>query len=74
MDLRGLPGKTFLVASVGFDGVHCAVQPLRCQPLLGLCLQQDSYSAVFGGNLTYFASFIQRERGAADFVTEPFTG
>lgn len=69
----GTVRNTFL-ASGGFDGLHCAVKPLRCEPHLGCCLQEGSNTAVFGGTLTHFASFIQRERGAADFVTKSHTG
>ena len=63
-----------VLASGGFEGLHCAVKPLRCEPHLGRCLQEGSNSAVFGGSLTHFASFIEREQGAADFVTKLHAG
>lgn len=69
----GTVRKTVL-ASGGFEGLHCAFKPLSCEPHLGRCLQEESNSAVFGGSLTHFASFIQREPGAADFVTKPHSG
>ena len=39
--------KKTVLASGGFEGLHCAVKPLRCDPHPGRCLQEGSNSAVF---------------------------